>query len=304
MSFLYDLFIPHHDNDHRARILKPPILSFLTLIFICSQIFLNFFSLAGAKVLGYAANISPERVIELTNQRRAEAGLAPLKENPVLSDAARRKAADMFAFNYWAHNSPSGRDPWSFFREAGYKYIYAGENLARDFPDADSAVQAWMNSPSHKDNLLSSRYQEIGIAVVDGTLQGVETTLIVQHFGSQSRVVSKPTVQKTPPSQQVAPKPAVVEGEAEKYVSAPQITVDQTLSPETEGKFAPVINPFSLTKVMVIFLAGILLGTFLTDLLIVSERKTPRLSGRSFAQILFLGFIILMALISRQGAII
>lgn len=304
MSFLSDLFIPQHNNDHRAGILKPQMLSLLTLFFVCSQIFLNVFSFTGAKVLGYSSNISPERILELTNKKRVESGLSPLKANSLLSEAAQRKAADMFAFNYWAHSSPSGRDPWSFFKEIGYKYIYAGENLARDFKDPESVVEAWMNSPSHKENLLNGKYQEIGIAVVDGTLQGVETTLVVQHFGSQVKVVAKKPVKEVSPSQEIAKSPVVIQGESQKTESVQEVPTTQTISPDTEGRFKPIINPFSLTKIIVIFLAGTLFGAFLGDLLIVSEKKTPRLSSKSFAQLLFLGFIILLALVSKQGAII
>lgn len=303
MSFLFNLFIPNRDNNYRAGLLRPQFFSFLTLIFVCYQIFLNFFSLTGTKVLGFSSNITPERVIELTNQKRAELGLSPLKQNSLLSEAARRKAGDMFAFNYWAHNSPSGRDPWSFFKEVGYKYRYAGENLARDFQDPESVVQAWMNSPSHRENIVNGKYQEIGVAVVDGSLLGVETTLVVQLFGSQaSAVVNKPVAK---PSPAVVKSPAV-QPQPVKIVNQPAIptTTQETVTNRVEGQFVPIINPFSLTKIVSIFLIGVIFGAFFFDFILVSDRKTPRLSGRSFAQLLFLGFIILLALISKQGAVI
>ena len=66
----------------------------------------------------------------------------------------------MIAKNYWAHNAPDGASPWSFFKNVGYRYLYAGENLARDFGDSASVVNAWMNSPTHRDNLLSGRYRK------------------------------------------------------------------------------------------------------------------------------------------------
>lgn len=303
MSFLSELFIPQHNNDHRAGILKPQILSILTLLFVCSQFFLNFFSFTGTKVLGYSSNISPERILELTNKKRIEAGLSPLKSNPLLSEAAQQKAADMFAFNYWAHNSPSGRDPWSFFKEVGYKYIYAGENLARDFKDPESVVEAWMNSPSHRENLLNGKYQEIGIAVVEGTLQGVETTLVVQHFGSQVKVVAKKPATKptiTAEKSLVVEQPAA----AVQPVNQPAIRAGETIISSPETKVTPIFSPLSLTRLLVIFLVGTIFGAFLVDFLLVSDRKTPRISGRSFAQMLFLGFIILLALVSKQGAIL
>jgi len=312
MFWLKDFLLPDHQNDHRASLLKPQVLSFITLIFVGYQVALNFFTLSGVKVLGYAANISPERIIELTNQRRAAQGLGPVKENALLSEAARRKAGDMFAFNYWAHVSPSGRDPWTFFKEVGYHYVFAGENLARDFKDPESVVQAWMNSPSHRDNLLNNKYQEIGVAVVDGSLQGMETTLVVQLFGSQSRqVANKPQVTPQPT---VALKPAAAEkpAVAEKPVTVPTLAFNRNNESikgyeennnENTNKNL-VINPFSLTKIISILLAGLIFGAFLFDFLLVSEKKTPRLSGHSFAQMLFLGFVIILVLIARQGIII
>lgn len=306
MSLLYDLFIPHRENSYRAGILKPPAFSFLTLVFILYQIFFNFVAFVNPQVLGYSSNITPERIIELTNQKRLALGLAPVKENPLLSEAARRKAADMFVFNYWSHNSPSGRDPWSFLKEVGYKYQYAGENLARDFRDPESVVEAWMNSPSHRENIVNSKYQEIGIAVVDGTLQGIETTLVVQFFGTQlPQVAKKPAVEKPVAEQPaIAEKPVQVQAGAEQPEVLPQIPSLETISKEAKGEFAPMINPFSATKVIGIFLTGVIFGAFLVDMFLVSERKTPRLSGRSFAQLLFLGFIILLALVSQQGAVL
>lgn len=296
MFSLRNLFLPDHKNDHRAQILKPQILSTLTLIFVLTQSSLGFLSFRSSKVLGYSSDISPERIIELTNSQRAAAGLSPLKENLILSEAAKRKAGDMFAFNYWAHVSPSGRDPWAFFKEAGYNYIYAGENLARDFRDPDSVVAAWMNSPTHKENLLSEKYQEIGVAVVDGSLQGIETTLVVQLFGSETRAVAG----KQTAGESVKEKATT----SEKIVSWPGGKPGETVLVNTEGEQAREINPFSVTKVVAIFMVGIILGAFFFDFFLVSEKKTPRLSGRSFAQLLFLGFILLIIFISKQGVIV
>ena len=86
--------------------------------------------------------------------------------------------------DYWAHVAPDGTQPWKFFTSFGYKYRYAGENLARDFSNASSAMDAWMNSPTHKENILNPKYKEIGIGVVEGDLAGTDTTIIVQFFGA------------------------------------------------------------------------------------------------------------------------
>jgi len=288
MSFLRSLFLPHHANNHKACLIKPLALFSLSILFVFLQVFLNFFLLARPAVLGYSSNISPERIIELTNTERLKLNLPALKENKLLSEAARQKASDMFAFNYWAHVSPSGRSPWTFFSDVGYKYQYAGENLARDFHDPESIVRAWMDSPSHRENITNSKYQEIGVAVVDGTLQGVETTLVVQLFGTPygaaavASSVQKPAfaAEKGPLSTK---KEVIVKGE-----------VRQT----------PVASPASLTKAMTIFIVGILLAVFVADLFLISKEQTPRLSSRSLAQMMFLIFVLIASLLMKEGAIL
>lgn len=297
MSFWVDLFLPHHQNNHKAHLIRSTSLFALSFLFVVSQLFLNSFLLVQPKVLGFSANISPEMIIELTNGERTKMGLSIVKENKLLSEAARQKAADMFAFNYWAHVSPSGRSPWSFFNDVGYRYQYAGENLARDFHEPESVVRAWMNSPSHRENIVNSKYQEIGVAVVDGTLQGVETTLVVQLFGTPyGAVVEKPTTQT------VAQNPA--------EVPAPAETVKTTL-PEsktvlvrgTENKI-PLTSPLDLTRAVIIFIVGILIGVFAADAFLVSRSQTPRFSSRSLAQMMFLVFVLLASLLLKQGAVL
>jgi len=301
------LFIPRSSNNHRARILHPAPLSIVVALFLIGQFFLNFFTLVSPSVLGYASNISPERVIELTNQKRAELGLVPLTNNPLLNEIAQRKAADMFAFNYWAHTSPSGRDPWSFFKEVGYKYIYAGENLARDFMDSASVVEAWMNSPTHKDNIVNPNYKEIGVAVVNGTLNGVETTLVVQVFGTPQPVT---TAQK-----KVSPSKVEI-SKTETPVSVPELggssfVEEQTplrnvalAQAENETSSPPLFSPFWVTKTIAIFLLGIVLGALVLDAVLVAQHRVVRLSGRNIAHLLFIGTLLLAIILTTPGAIL
>jgi len=319
-GFLKDLFTPYSANNHRARILHPASLSLIVALFLVGQFFLNFFTLVSPSVLGYASNISPEKIIELTNQKRAELGLAPLVNNSLLNEVAQRKAADMFAFNYWAHVSPSGRDPWSFFKEVGYKYTYAGENLARDFMDSASVVEAWMNSPTHRENIVNPHYKEIGVAVVNGTLNGVETTLVVQVFG-------------TPPSttaqKKVAPPKAESPKQTPKVEETKEITQEETPSipapelggssfaqeqiplrnvalaqAENETSSPPLFSPFWVTKTIAIFLLGIVLGALVLDAILVAQRQTIRLSGKNVAHLLFIGTLLLAIILTTPGAIL
>ena len=309
---LSHFFLPQESNNYRARLLHHSSLSFFIGLVLITQLFLSSFLLAKPDVLGFASQISPEKIVELTNQERAKAGVEPLKINPLLNESAQRKAGDMFAFDYWAHNSPSGRDPWSFFKEVGYQYLYAGENLARDFASPEAVVAAWMASPTHRDNLLNPKYQEIGISVVDGTLNGVPTTLVVQHFGTpvgarsqiasgtSSQTMVKLTPTPTMPAQSfgvLSPTPI------------PQTAINKSQPPQAvlaqaKGTEKRLISPFSLTKGFYFGLLIFLLSVVVLDGLAAQRRDVWRLTGRSLAHFLFLGIAILIVLFSGQGAIL
>ena len=175
-------FIPHSDNNYRAKLLNPLLIAVTVLTFFAAQIGLSFLPKFTPIVLGYVSNISPEEVISLTNKERAQAGLPTLNTDSKLTEAALSKGAYMLAKNYWAHTAPDGTEPWKFILDSGYKYRFAGENLARDFATPEAVVTAWMASQTHKDNLLSTKYQDIGIAFFNGDLNGVQTTLVFQMF--------------------------------------------------------------------------------------------------------------------------
>jgi len=123
-------------------------------------------------------------VIQWTNSQRKKYGLPPLKENPRLNVSAELKVQDMFEKQYFAHYSPSGEGVKDLVEIAGYEYIAIGENLALgNFPNDETLVQGWMDSPGHRANILNPNYQEIGVAVQKGEFEGRTTWLAVQHFG-------------------------------------------------------------------------------------------------------------------------
>lgn len=124
-------------------------------------------------------------VIYWTNwQRGQNGGLLALKENAKLDQAAALKLKDMFDKQYFEHVSLSGVGPSGLAKTVGYQYISIGENLAMGFFDNDQAlVQAWMDSPGHRANILNSKFEEIGVAVGKGVYEGKETWMAVQEFG-------------------------------------------------------------------------------------------------------------------------
>lgn len=105
-----------------------------------------------------------EQVRVATNNQRIAAGLPALGQSLVLDLSAEAKLRHLLKHNYWAHIAPDGTSPWSFLDLVGYGYAFAGENLARDYNDAEDVVNAWMSSETHRQNLLSSQYTEMGIA--------------------------------------------------------------------------------------------------------------------------------------------
>lgn len=118
----------------------------------------------------------------LTNQERNENNLSELRTNPLLEQAAKLKAQDMVKRGYFAHQSPEGRDFSYFLNQVGYDYEYAGENLAINFEDTSEVVNAWMQSPGHRENILKGRYTEMGVATASSTRKG--QVLVVQLFGT------------------------------------------------------------------------------------------------------------------------
>lgn len=129
-------------------------------------------------------------IIRLTNKSRLENGVSViLKENNKLDLSAEKKVKDMFARQYFEHISPSGVGIGDLSKDFGYNYILIGENLALgNFKDEESLVKAWMDSPGHRANILNIKYQEIGVYVLKGKMDGKEVWLAVQHFGTPSSV--------------------------------------------------------------------------------------------------------------------
>ena len=204
-SFINHYFLPHHTNNHRAKLLHPSGLAVFLLIALLLHGIVNTISRTRPEVLGIATNINVEELLEHTNEKRVAEGLQPLTLDPQLSMAAEEKAHYMFENDFWAHTAPDGTTPWEFFKRANYQYLHAGENLAKEFDDSSSVVDAWIASPTHKANLLKREYRDIGFAVVNGTLNGTETTLVVQLFGvkrattiASNEVLPQPTVAARP----------------------------------------------------------------------------------------------------------
>jgi hypothetical protein len=261
-------------------------------------------------VLGYATDIHVEQLLADTNAERIAAGLQPLTLNSSLSEAAARKAQDMFAKNYWAHNSPTGSTPWDFITGAGYHYVVAGENLAKNFSTSNAVVAAWKASPSHWANIIKPSYKEIGFAVVNGKLNGEETTLVVQMFGtSASAIAAKPVPVAAPVVVGKAVETEVPAPAQAQPIVAPVVAAEPTVANTIQPAFAsvtktPAVNIPTLTRDIVFVFAGVLMGVLLLDAWVVSRKKIVRVAGHNIAHFLFLSAIVILASTAGRGVLL
>lgn len=293
------LLLPRSSNNHRAKILHPGSISALLALFLIFQLVLSRASSTFPQILGFASQIPPSEIITLTNKERQSRGLSDLRLDSQLSQAAALKAADMIARDYWAHVSPLGTQPWTFFSAAGYSYRFAGENLARDFANPSAVVSAWMDSPSHRDNLLSNRYEDIGVAVVDGRLTGKDTTLVVQMFGtrlgstgasSSTSVVAKANDVPSAPT------------------AAPSAPPQPTGQPQIAASFVPLgvsqTSSFDITKYVSLGMLILISAVLLIDVVLVRSRKIMRWTSKSLAHFIFLSIVLVAVATIIRGRII
>lgn len=158
---------PNH--RHTKEYLKhyyPFIPLFASIGFLIIVLFSPFQNNSQA-VLGAYSSITPQQLLNATNAQRLQTGEKGLTINAQLQNAAQNKAEDMVKRNYWSHKTPEGKDPWAFIANENYQYQKAGENLAYGFNDSTSTIDGWMNSASHKRNLLDKDFTEVGFGVVD-----------------------------------------------------------------------------------------------------------------------------------------
>ncbi|OGE32077.1 hypothetical protein A2631_03085 [Candidatus Daviesbacteria bacterium RIFCSPHIGHO2_01_FULL_44_29] len=285
-----NFFLPHPKTHQKAHLLSWKAILIYLLLFTSLRFGIGEYAKLQPGVLGVTSNIGQKEVISLTNAQRVAHGLSEVRENEMLDKAAEAKAKNMFAEDYWAHYSPSGKDPWGFIQRAGYKFLYAGENLARNFYTSDEVVDAWMASPSHRDNLLNAKYQEIGIAVVEGVLKGQKTTLVVQEFGTPVESLADAT--KTPATPPAAEKTISIDNDVLPARNASQSEADGPAEGIANG--VPTfgfgtIDPFVTMKSVGLVVLGLLAFLLILDLIIIRTRAVFRVTSRHLPHLAMLG---------------
>lgn len=155
----------------------------------------------------FSSSLTEENVVALTNFSRQQWGLPILKTNENLNLAAQKKAEHMLSNGYFSHVSPQGQTPWDFFKQVGYNYLVAGENLAINFYDPETMQEAWMNSPGHRANILNTAYEEVGVGISQGLYKGKNVVFVVEMFGVPTTDKITLAENKTPLLQTQVPLP-------------------------------------------------------------------------------------------------
>lgn len=310
ISTLKHLFTPQKSNNHRPRLLHPMGLVVMIAFLLISNSAVEIAKLAEPTgfVLGYASDINADQVLQATNQERINNGLPPLTHSSQLSQAAAAKAQHMFAEDYWAHIGPSGVTPWEFIKNTGYRYSVAGENLARDFDTTSPMIQAWMDSPTHRANIVHEKYTETGVAVVNGTLDGIETTLVVQMFGKPVGVAA---TAPTPPPQIPQRAGSITNESLANAETAVETNRPEVLNANSQVTYQaidqtkPVVSPLQVKKSVVLSTIVIIVAVLLIDEIIIRYRKTARFVGKNLAHIGFLLAVLFIVLtLSQPGGIL
>lgn len=299
------------------------IATFATVLSFQQQITLN---PSTRNVLAFATNVSPAGLLTATNTQRANNGVASLSANSLLASAAQAKAQDMVARNYWAHVTPDGKQPWWFITNAGYSYISAGENLAYGFMTSGDTVTGWMNSQSHRENMLSGSFTEagFGIANSENFVGTGQQTIVVAMYGkpqaapvaaaqpaptpaapkpvAAAQPATKPAATETPPPQAETP-PVVVEEQEEITTSTTAEESPISAAPATINRVQLFGNGGALWSASAVILAVVSIGVLwvlhkgfhIKRYILASEHAIARHIHLDLTvlAVLYLGFVLL-----------
>lgn len=287
LHHLHDYFLPHERNGHKPHLFSGASVAALVVVVVL---------LEGAYLLDtkfiflrtdFLASVLPSALAALTNQDRAAQGVPAVTEDPVLDAAAQAAANDMAAKGYFAHISPDGKDPWYWLDQAGYRYSYAGQNLAVNFTDSSNVETAWMDSPTHRANIVKPEYTQVGFGTANGTYDGQETTFVVEYFAAPAPV----KVASAAPVVTV-PKPRVAEAVATTGV---QVLGTETNKPAPAAP-APANGFVQLLTSPYFIVTGLLMA--LLAIIAVSWSSTIFVRGKVIHPHVVLSGVFLVLLIS------
>lgn len=227
MHTLKTFFIACPENQYNPPVLSYKAFVFYGIILLVLRLFFGFFTAAGSAV-------DSQTLMQLINEERANRNLTILSTHQSLLTAAQAKAQDMIDRDYFAHVDPDENYVWVKITAAGYSpYRVLGENLALDFSTSEGMIKAWLDSPTHRANLLHAEFLDQGLSALYGDYNGRYTNLTASLFGTLA------TAQKTP-KEQTSPPPAAPPAPEPKPAPEPEPP-----APEPEPSPEPAPEPES-----------------------------------------------------------
>ena len=287
-------FIPHEGNEHRPRFLRKENIKNIAILIILVEAFVFLLpTLTNLNRTGGMAAVLPAVLATLTNEERQANNLQILTTNPVLVKAAEMKANDMASKSYFAHTSPEGKTPWYWLEQVGYKYQYAGENLAINFSDSKDVTNAWMNSPTHRANIVKDKYTEVGTGIATGMYQGRQTVFVAQVYANPLVVKTEPikipvkkvetkSVNTKNVAVSEAPKTKVLGAEIE-TVNSPTNIARQDLTENTENNQEVSLwqklmaSPRNSTNMIFFIILGVIILALILNIFIKIKHHHPNL---------------------------
>lgn len=241
-------------NSQTENSVSQKILAGLLALFVVAKIILL---IAAPQPRTFASDLTIDNILQAVNNQRQQRNVVTLNTDSRLSSAAQSKADDMQARHYFAHVDPDGNYIWPKIVAAGYSpYLQLGENLAIEFYDTDSLVSAWMNSPTHRANILNDGFRDQGMGLNFGNANaGQYHSVIANTFGTllaaskatapaaaPTAPVAQPSVsgatEPAPiPAPAPAPKPKTTKPQAKQPAATP------TPSPAAPATATPVTEP-------------------------------------------------------------
>ena len=289
MGKIANFLIASESNNFR-----PPVLSYKAFL-IYGLILILLRILLTAALPAQSAAVESTTLMGLINQERQQRNISVLFTHPSLLSASAQKSQDMIDRDYFNHIDPDGNYIWGKIVAAGYTpYQLLGENLAVDFATSEGIVKAWLDSPSHRANLLNTQFVDQGLTALYGDYQGRYTNLTASLFGAlvakkQQSAYSTPYgTPYTTPYATPYPTPALEEIskhelKIEKPVPPLVATTTSPIVVEPENKIlSPIpkepVSPLMVSRIIFTLFGFGLLSILATDSVIIYKHapQTPR----------------------------
>jgi hypothetical protein len=306
MSKIARFFIACPENNY-----CPPVLSYRA--FLVYGLILLILRIILGTLPAKTAAVESQRLMELVNEERQNRNLPTLYAHQSLVLAATEKSQDMIDRDYFAHIDPDGNYVWPRIEAAGYyPYKTLGENLALDFSTSEGMIKAWIDSPTHRANLLNPDFADQGLSALYGDFQGRYTNLTTSLFGTLAKVTKRTvevkaepppssppvTEQEHPPSPEIEHAPTSTAEKTAPSGLKPRETPGNAALPLLRGELpapnlAAKINPALYWSRIIFTLFGIILLLLLSiDSVIIYRHELEFL--RSKPSYHFFGFMLIV----------